>query len=310
MSYPVFIDTLDAGFPVQLDVLRLDLINKEFGGNKWFKLRHNISFASALGKNTLLTFGGAFSNHIAATAAAAKFYGFKSVGIMRGEPPKEFNPTLKKAVEDGMNLHFVSREEYKQKNHRSYKLQLQKQFPNAFIIPEGGNNVLGIEGCKEIIPAAADYDFVACACGTASTFKGILDSLTGNQKIIGISVLKGENQLQKEVTDYFDLIGKDICVKGNEAMDQPVLNNHCLVNSYHLGGYAALNNNLVEFKKRFENKYKIQLDYVYTAKLFYAVFDLMQKNKFPAGSKILAIHSGGTQGNIGFEQRYHLNPSL
>lgn len=310
MSYHVFIDSLSAGFSQQVDVLRLDLVHPEFGGNKFFKLRKNIETARQLGKDTILTFGGAFSNHIAATAAACKAYGFKSIGIIRGERHETLNPTLIKAEEDGMKLVFVSREEFKLKNVLSYKLKLQMAFPGSFIIPEGGANKYGIEGCEEILNFDNDYDYIVCACGTGSTYKGILSAVKNNQLALGISVLKGENSLPKEVNSFFSVNNKDLNVGGNEILERKIVDTHAIINSYHLGGYAAYNKEMIEFKSNFEKRFKIKLDYVYTSKLFYAVFDLLAKDKFKEHSKILIVHSGGIQGNSGFEERYHLIPTL
>lgn len=265
----------------QLGVLRLDQIHPEISGNKWFKLKHNLEQAKAENKKTILTFGGAYSNHIAATAAACQLAGFKSIGMIRGEESSISNSTLALAKENGMDLVFLSREIYKQKNEQSYLQTLQVKYPDAYIIPEGGDNALGQKGCEEILSkSTTDYDLIFCAYGTGTTFKGIAKSLLPHQTLTAIHVLKYEATC--------DLLNANIN------------------NDYHFGGYAKHNHELLEFKTWFETAYHIPLDYVYTAKLMYAVFDLMKQQKLSKNKKILIVLSGGLQGNIGYEARYDL----
>ena len=265
----------------EVSVLRLDLIHPEISGNKWFKLKYNLEEAQRLGHDTILTFGGAFSNHIHATAVACHQAGFKSIGVIRGEEESSSNDTLKDAQVNGMHLHFVSRHGYRSKNDSEFISELHAKFGNFYLVPEGGDNELGAKGCEEILPKENDFDIVFCACGTGTTFKGILNSLQSHQQLIGISVLKGEGELTKLF---------------------PQINSN-----YHFGGYAKHTRDLLDFKNRFEKQTQIPLDYFYTAKLFYAVNDMIQNNKFPVGAKILIIHSGGLQGNRGYEKRYALN---
>lgn len=268
---------------IKVSVLRLDLIHPQISGNKWFKLKYNFEEAREKGYDTILTFGGAFSNHIHATAVACKQFGFKSIGIIRGEKESESNFTLTEAKQYGMHLHFVSRENYKHKTENDFISDLEHKFGKFYLVPEGGDNVLGQKGCEEILPEENDFDFIFCACGTATTFKGIQKSLKPNQTIVGISVLKGEGRINSEKN---------------------------IISEYHFGGYAKHNDELLDFKKVFEKENKIPLDYVYTSKLFYAVKDLISKNKIPKNSKVIIIHSGGLQGNVGYEARYRLNPNL
>ena len=268
----------------RLSMLRLDLIHPEISGNKWFKLAHNLHKARELGKDTILTFGGAFSNHIAATAFACKQEGFKSTGIIRGEESARQNPTLLAAHANGMELFFVSREEYKQKEEAAYLEALNERLPNAWIVPEGGNNAEGQQGCEMILSEATNrFTHIFCAYGTGTTFKGIAKTLQASQKLTGVHVLKYE-----AVTD----------LPGTE-----------ILNSYHFGGYARHTQELLDFKAWFEKESGIVLDYVYTAKLCYAVFDLINKGQIAADENIMIIHSGGLQGNAGYEARYNLNPS-
>lgn len=267
---------------IAVSVLRLDLIHPQISGNKWFKLKYNFEEAKNSGCTTILTFGGAFSNHIHATAVACKLAGFKSIGIIRGEKESESNYTLSDAKANGMQLEFVSREEYKKKNDPGYLKELETKFGKIYIVPEGGDNDLGAKGCEEILHGIPDFDYVICACGTGTTFKGISKSLLPHQKIIGISVLKGEGEMTKEHPDILTM--------------------------YHFGGYAKHTKELLEFKENFEEQTGIPLDYVYTAKLFYAAIDLIKNNRFSENSKLIIVHSGGLQGNRGYEDRYALKP--
>ena len=268
----------------ELSVLRLDLIHPEISGNKWFKLKYNLQQAKAEGKNTIITFGGAFSNHIAATAYACKEARVNSIGIIRGEESSQNNPTLLTAKKNGMNLRFVSREEYKLKNNKEYIRNLQIEYQNSYIIPEGGDNEYGQKGCEEILSSETNnFDLIFCAYGTGTTFKGLAHALQAHQQLIGVNVLKYEAETH--------------------------LSNTTILNTYHFGGYAKHTKELLDFKIWFEEKFTITLDYVYTAKLFYAVFDMIKQNKIDKSKKILIIHSGGLQGNTGYENRYNLNPN-
>ena len=267
---------------IEVSVLRLDLIHPQISGNKWFKLKYNLEEAKKQGLDTILTFGGAFSNHIHATAFACKQFGFKSIGVIRGEKESETNFTLSEAKNYGMQLHFVSREDYRKKTQNDFIDGLKKMFGEFYLVPEGGDNELGQKGCEEIIPEGNDFDFIFCACGTATTFKGIRNSLKPNQKLVGISVLKGEGSVNSEEN---------------------------ILSDYHFGGYAKHTNELLDFKNLFEQETNIPLDYVYTSKLFFAVKDMISKNKIPNGKKVLIIHSGGLQGNKGYEERYRLIPT-
>jgi 1-aminocyclopropane-1-carboxylate deaminase len=268
---------------IEVSVLRLDLIHPRISGNKWFKLKYNLEEAKKQGLDTILTFGGAFSNHIHATAIACQQFGFKSMGVIRGEKESETNSTLSEAKKYGMKLHFISREDYKRKTETDFISGLKSRFGVFYLIPEGGDNVLGEKGCEEILPKENDFDFVFCACGTGVTFKGIKKSLKYNQKLIGINVLKGEGKMTSENAE--------------------------ILTEYHFGGYAKHTEEFLNFKNKFEKENNIPLDYVYTAKLFFAVNDLISRNKIPNNSKLLIIHSGGLQGNKGYEDRYRLIPN-
>lgn len=263
----------------QLGILRLDELHPDVSGNKWYKLNYNLQQAITENKNTILTFGGAYSNHIAATAAACQLTGYKSIGIIRGEITSESNSTLSLAKQRGMQLKFLNRDLYRKKNDALFLQNLQKEFPQAYIIPEGGDNELGEKGCQEILgEETKNYQSVFCAYGTGTTFKGMAKSLLPAQNLIGINVLKYEAFSNEKNTN--------------------------INNDYHCGGYAKHTSQLLEFKSWFETTYHIPLDYVYTAKLFFAVFDLINQQQLPKNEKTLVIHSGGLQGNSGYEERY------
>jgi 1-aminocyclopropane-1-carboxylate deaminase len=268
---------------IEVSVLRLDLIHPQISGNKWFKLKYNLEEAKKSGLDTILTFGGAFSNHIHATAVACNQFGFKSIGVIRGEETSKDNFTLAEAKKFGMHLQFVTREDYKRKDGETFINELKEYFGNFYLIPEGGSNLLGEKGCEEIVSEKNKFTHLFCACGTGTTFKGLQRTIKPNQELVGISVLKGEGEVNS-------LPG--------------------ILNEYHFGGYAKHTNELLDFKTKFETQTKIPLDYIYTAKLFYALNDLISGNKLPKNSNVLVIHSGGLQGNTGYEQRYRLNPNL
>ncbi len=282
-------DEITTKHGVRLFVLRLDLNHPYISGNKLFKLKYNLEEAKQQGKDTLLTFGGAFSNHIAATAAAGKEYEFKTIGIIRGEEHKELNPTLKFAVDCGMQLIYVSREDYKNKYVPPFLNLQTNKFSNYYLIPEGGSNELGIEGCKEITKNInIDFDVVCCPCGTGATLTGIILSLTNQQIAIGFQVLKGENYIKNEVNSWL------------EKFNIPKKSNFYIEESFHFGGYAKVTPQLKQFIKGFEKENNIPLDYVYTGKMMFGIYDMMERGGFEKGKTIVAIHTGGLQGNAGF----------
>ncbi len=272
---------------LQVFILRLDELHPEISGNKWFKLKYNLESAKADGYKTILTFGGAYSNHIAATAAAGKLFGFNTIGIIRGEEEKN-NSTLEKARADGMNLFFVSRDDYKKKNETEFISQLEKKFGKFHLIPEGGANEWGVKGCTEILSELkTDFDYVCCACGTGTTLAGLTLSLKKDQQALGFSALKGGDFLEEEVKKA---AGK------NELSAN-------IISDYHFGGYAKIKPELISFMKMFEDKFRISLDNIYTGKMMFGIYDLIGKNYFPQNKTLLVIHSGGLQGNTGFENK-------
>ncbi|WP_277560454.1 1-aminocyclopropane-1-carboxylate deaminase/D-cysteine desulfhydrase [Acinetobacter beijerinckii] len=281
IAFPTPYQTLDLPFPVQLTVKRLDLIHPQISGNKFFKLKYNLLEAKQQNLNQVLTFGGAYSNHIAATAYAAHYFGFQSIGIIRGEElaKQAFNPTLQTAQDFGMQLHFVSRAEYRLRHEVEYLQQLKQRYPNTLIIPEGGTNQLAIQGTKEILSAddRENYDVICCAVGTGGTIAGIIESSLVQQHILGFSALKG------------DFLKHDIQQWINKT-------NWSLTDEYCCGGYAKTNSELLQFMQHFEQQYAVPLEQTYTAKMMMGLFDLIQQGHFPVNARILAIHTGGLQG--------------
>ena len=290
----------------QLDLLRLDLVHQHISGNKWFKLKYNIAELLRLNKTALLTFGGPFSNHIAATAEACALYGIKSIGCIRGDAFQVDNPTLQKAKLNGMELHFLNREHYQLKNEEEFQAQLKKQFGDVYIVPEGGSNNFGIQGCKEILKDVEPYGYILCACGTGSTYTGLLLSGKATQAVVGISVLKGNNLLPERVEQYLLDSGEERKIKITGSIDQAGnhIQHHCIDNRYAFSGYAGFDPELIQFKREFEQHHGLQLDHIYTVKLAYGIMDLIKHHKFRSNSSILMVHSGGLQGNAGFENRY------
>jgi len=272
---------------IEIFIKREDLIHPFVSGNKFRKLKYNLLQAKNENQKTLLTFGGAFSNHIAAVAMAGKLERFKTIGIIRGDELVariDENPTLKFAKENGMQLEFVSREAYSNKTNVDFLQALKVKFGNFYLIPEGGTNPFAVKGCEEILrPEDAVFDYVCCAVGTGGTISGIINSAHPNQKVLGFPALKGDF-LQNEIRNF---AGHD---------------NWQLITDYHFGGYGKINEELILFLNQFLQKTKILLDPVYTGKMVFGVMDLIRDNYFPRNSKILIIHTGGIQGISGMNQ--------
>lgn len=259
--------------PIGLDVLRLDKLHPIVSGNKWFKLKEHLALVTP--GQPILTFGGAWSNHLVATAYAAKQAGLKAIGIIRGQRPAILSATLKDALADGMHLEFVSREDYQQKEDPTFLGALSRRFPGAYIIPEGGGGPPGIKGSEDILRLTdtTGYTHIACAIGTGTTFLGILRAATPNQTIIGVPVLKGMETLA--------------------SVDARAL----LLPQYHFGGYARHPQTLLDFMNGFYAATSVPTDIVYTGKLFFAITESIRAGIFPNHSRLLIIHSGGLQGN-------------
>ncbi len=271
---------------VHLYVLRLDKVHPQISGNKWYKLKYNLEEAKKQKKETLLTYGGAYSNHIAATAAAGKEFGFKAIGIIRGdELSDEENPTLRFAKECEMELYFVSREDY---GDKKIPTSLTQRLSSFYVLPEGGTNELAVKGCSEILSLVdIPFDYVCCPVGTGGTIAGIISSLKGNQKAIGFSVLKGGEFLKENVAKYFN------------PPCPPLKGGEWIINlDYHFGGYAKHTPQLLKFISDFEKQNQIPLEQVYTGKMMFGIYDMIKQNYFPKNSTIIAIHTGGLQGKL------------
>ena len=257
-------------------------------GNKLRKLKYNLIDAKNKGLDTILTFGGAYSNHIFSVAAAGKEFGFNTIGVIRGEELRteiNDNYTLKFAQESGMHLEFVSRSDYRQKNESEFIERLRKDFGEFYLIPEGGTNELAIKGCEEILTKEDNiFDYICCSVGTGGTISGLINSSELHQKIIGFPALKG------------DFSEKDIATFAKQ-------NNWSLITDYHFGGYAKINEELISFINTFKKTYNIQLDPIYTGKMMFGIFDLVKKGYFEKDAKILVIHTGGLQGIEGMNKK-------
>jgi 1-aminocyclopropane-1-carboxylate deaminase len=285
-----------ANSDVSVYILRLDTMHHQINGNKWFKLKYNLVEAKERNLSTILTFGGAYSNHIYATAAAGKLFGFRTIGLIRGEENTPLNPTLQFATEQGMELVYIDRRTYKQRHTEELHNQLKQQFGQVFIIPEGSYNLNGMRGCIEILQTVTGFNTICLACGTGTTLAGITLSLNPEQKVIGFPVLKDGDFLKEDInnllTNYL-----------NSGLPAPVNSpaHWELVSNYHFGGYAKVTKQLRLFCENFQEEYDIPLDYVYTGKMFYGVMDLIKKGFFKSES-LLLIHTGGLQSNLGFNK--------
>lgn len=263
------------------DVLRLDLVHPLVSGNKWYKLKYYLAEARAKGATAILTFGGAFSNHILATAAACAETGFTAIGIIRGEEPENPSATLLHAARLGMRLLYISREEYKVKK---IPVPVLQQFPASYIIEEGGYGASGMAGAGEMLHGsfADNYTHILCAVGTGTTLAGLTVASQEYQQVIGISVLKNNFDLTKAI---------------NELLPEPRKDKFTLLHQYAFGGYARHTEELFRFMNDWYRQTGIPSDFVYTGKLFYAFSDLCRQDFFPSGAHMLLVHSGGLQGN-------------
>lgn len=273
---------------VQLRILRLDQIHPLVSGNKWFKLKHNIAQAFGEGKASLLTFGGAWSNHLLATAAAAKALGLEAIGLVRGyHGQAQPTETLIRCASLGMKLHYLSREEYARKADATFLAGLQKAYPAAHIIPEGGDNTQGIAGAGDIaayIPT--DTNLVALPVGTGTTFSGIRNRLPAHMELLGFPAMKGGQYLAEKIRPNL----------------QVTEDNWLLQDAYDFGGFARYNGELLTFMNTFFTLHNVPLDIVYTAKMMYGITDLLEKDYFSPGTRIVCIHTGGLQGNHAVRQ--------
>ncbi|MCF8262615.1 MAG: pyridoxal-phosphate dependent enzyme [Melioribacteraceae bacterium] len=272
-------------------IKRDDLIHPAMSGNKWRKLKYNLLEAKNLGFDTLLTFGGAFSNHIYAVASAGKIFGFKTIGIIRGEERFPLNHTLLFASKNGMELHYLNRTEYRRRNEKEFQEAIADKFGNPFLIPEGGTNELALKGVSEIFNELEnDYNFVCTAVGSAGTVSGLISSAPQNTTVLGFPALKNGEYLSEIVAE---LIGEEKSQRKNWE----------LFYEYHFGGFAKINRELVDFMNEFEKINDFEIDPIYTTKMIYGVRDLIQKGKIAKGGSVLLLHTGGIQGKEGMKEK-------
>lgn len=266
---------------ISLFLKREDLLHPEISGNKFRKLKYNLLEAQSESFAGILTFGGAFSNHIAAVAFAGKKYGFDTIGVIRGEEVEgkiSENPTLLAAQQNGMKFVFVSRESFREKSNIEFINALKKAYEGFYILPEGGTNALAIKGCEEILTHQdSGFTHICCAVGTGGTLSGLINKALPHQKVLGFPALKG-SFLSDDIRSF---------VKNT---------NWDLISEYHFGGYGKITEELIRFLNRFYYETEIPLDPIYTGKMMFGIYDLIEKGYFPEGSKILAIHTGGLQG--------------
>ncbi len=269
---------------ISVTVLRLDKIHNEVSGNKLFKLHYFVEACLQTTHKTILTFGGAFSNHLVATAFLCKEEGLKCIGIVRGEEPKELSHTLKQCKELGMHLHFISRADYKNIDDTKTIKDLQAMFGECIVVPEGGYDKVGADGASLIMNLLKNEKYThVCTCvGTATTLAGLLMNNESNAAIIAVPAIKNMTDIDERV---------------QQITGSSFKNNLLIFSDYHFGGYAKYNTELITFMNTFYTQYKIPTDFVYTAKMMFAIFDKIKEEYFARGSNIVCLHTGGLQGN-------------
>ena len=275
---------------IEVSMLRLDEAHTNLQGNKFYKLKYNLEAAKLSGYSSLLTFAGAFSNHLHAVATAGKLLGFNTIGIIRGEDDPN-NPTLKYVREKGMQLKFISREQYRQFRDEQHLLDtLTQEFGKYYFLPEGGTNHLAVKGCAEILADIhQDYTHIFCSVGTGGTLAGLISTPHITGKIIGITALKSVEAIKKNIA---------------ELIDPNATTSWEICDEYHFGGFAKYHPELIQFINHFQSQYHIQLDPIYTCKMMFAIFDKIEKEKITPSHKILCIHTGGLQGWSGWHHRF------
>ncbi|GAA3959638.1 1-aminocyclopropane-1-carboxylate deaminase/D-cysteine desulfhydrase [Hymenobacter antarcticus] len=287
-----------AAHGVRLLLWRDDLANPDLPGNKARKLKYNLVAARQQGHHTLLTFGGAYSNHIAAVATAGRLFGLKTIGLIRGDVPTvgtPLNPTLAQAVADGMALHYLDRTAYRRRAEPGFLAAQLAQFGPAYVLPEGGTNALALPGCAELVAEVrqhVEFDVLAVAVGSGGTLAGLLTGLAGRQHAVGVAALKNGGFLRAEV----DALTR-------QATGE-IFSNYSLQTGYHGGGYAKYSVELLAFIEQFRTRHGVLLDPIYTGKLLLGVLDMIENGYFQRGSTVVAIHTGGLQAWAGWEARF------
>ncbi|GAA4830294.1 1-aminocyclopropane-1-carboxylate deaminase/D-cysteine desulfhydrase [Algivirga pacifica] len=281
-------DPVITDYGIRLFIKRDDLTHPAISGNKWRKLKYNLQQAKKEGHKTLLTFGGAYSNHIYAVAAAGLWMDFETIGVIRGEEHLPLNPTLSFAKEAGMKLVYMDRTTFRTHESPEVLQSLKEEWGDFYTVPMGGSNVFALPGCQEIVKEIEaeplTFDYICCACGTGGTLAGILSGLKDGQQAIGFPALKGGEFLYDDIHKLLEEASVDV------PSSQWTLN--C---DYHFGGYAKKKPELLAFMEAFEERNQIPLEFIYTGKMMYGVYDLIQKGYFPEGSQIVVVHTGGLQ---------------
>ena len=283
---------------VRLLLWRDDLAYPDLPGNKARKLKYNLAAARQQGHHTLLTFGGAYSNHIAAVATAGSLFGFRTVGLIRGGEPKSgtaLNPTLTQAAANGMALHYLDRTTYRHRAEPAFLAEMLAKVGPAYVLPEGGTNALALPGCAELVAEIrqqVSFDVLALAVGTGGTLAGVLTGLAASERAVGVAALKNGGFLQAEIDALTQL------ASGR------TYTNYSVQTDYHCGGYAKYSASLLDFIARFQQRHGVLLDPIYTGKLLLGVLDLVAQGYFAPGSTVVAIHTGGQQAWAGWEARF------
>ena len=285
---------------VDIWLKREDLIHPHISGNKWRKLKYYLRDFRASGKKVILTFGGAFSNHLAATAALGKMAGIPTKALVRGQEVQS-NPTLDFCREQGMEIEAIPRKRYATKDEFEFLQLMEEKLPEVYIIPEGGKGPLGTKGCTEILEDVDEsFHYICASAGTGSTMAGLLLS-EYPARFLCFPALKGAVFLKRAIVQQV----MDFKGAFSTGVDEKLLVDGRLevAENYHFGGYAKVSDELIEFVNSFYEKHEVPLDPVYTGKMMYGIFDMIEKGKIPAGSKLLALHTGGLQGIKGMNER-------
>lgn len=274
-------------YDIPFYIKREDLIHDQLSGNKWHKLKHNLQAAVDQGYTQVISFGGAYSNHIHALAFAARLFGLQAIGVIRSDE-KVMNPTLSDAIEWGMKIHYVSRQEYKKRDQQTYWQALQTQWGRAYVIPEGGNNALAVMGCTDIVKRidqhGVAYDVITVPCGTGGTMAGLIAESASNKKLYGFSVLKGDVELETRIAQRLSELG---------AINH---DNWQVIHGYHHGGYAKVSDKLIAFMKRFTDNTGVVLEPIYTGKMLFGLYSMIGEGRITKGTTVVAVHTGGLQG--------------
>lgn len=282
---------------LDLYIKREDLIHQQISGNKWYKLKHNLRYAAEQGFTRLVSFGGAFSNHLHALAYAGQQFGFQTTGFIRGEPVEPLNPTLADMQQWGMHLQFLSRSDYRRRHEPEFVARLVQAWQPCFVIPEGGANQWALAGCSEIVEGISrqltNYDYVCVPCGTGATLAGIVAALDKRVQVLGFSALRGAHSQGGEIAA---MVASFVGSRSTQNIAQ-----WSLVDEFHCGGFAKISVELMAFIELWQQQTGIALEPVYTGKMLMGLCELVKRGYFPTGAKIVAVHTGGMQGIRGLQ---------